>query len=146
MTSCITVPTRSWRWSKLRGSKNTSDWLPSLWIKSWLRWSQMMIEFSIDNFCFMKLLPLLFTLGYASIHKIGEDYKISKPEQPHANALVICFMFLSLSIGSLFKEFSKRTGVRIITWIKVPYTPMLFVIGILWGYYSSSLGLIGLCC
>lgn len=30
--------------------------------------------------------------------------------------------------------------------MKIPYTPVLFLVGIAWGYYSDKLGVVGLSC
>lgn len=42
------------------------------------------------------------------------------------NALVICFIFLSLGIGSIFKEINKRYGVIYICYKDSLYTRIIF--------------------
>lgn len=49
----------------------------------------------------------------ANIPQIGDDYKTLKNVKVDDNALVICFIFLALGIGSIFKEINKRHGVMI---------------------------------
>lgn len=54
----------------------------------------------------------------------------------HSNqSLVILFIFFGLLLGVILREVNKKT--------KIPYTPMLVVIGMLMGYYRESLGVIG---
>jgi hypothetical protein len=49
--------------------------------------------------------------------------------------LVVLFIFVGLLLGGLLREVNKKT--------KIPYTPMLLVLGILLGYFRESLGPIG---
>ena len=50
-------------------------------------------------------------------------------------SLVVFFLFTGLLLGGLLRELNKRTGF--------PYTPMLFMLGIIMGYYCHSLGVFG---
>jgi hypothetical protein len=49
--------------------------------------------------------------------------------------LVVLFIFVGLLLGGLLREVNKKT--------KIPYTPMLLVLGIFLGYFRESLGPIG---
>ena len=48
---------------------------------------------------------------------------------------MIFFIAVGLLLGGILREINKKT--------KIPYTPMLLVLGILLGYFKSSLGMIG---
>jgi hypothetical protein len=48
---------------------------------------------------------------------------------------VVLFIFVGLLLGGLLREINKKT--------KMPYTPMLLVLGIFLGYFRESLGVIG---
>ena len=60
---------------------------------------------------FIFILILIVGLAYANIPHIGDDYKHSNNYIPSEDALTICFVFLSLGIGSIFKEINKHTKV-----------------------------------
>lgn len=49
--------------------------------------------------------------------------------------MVILFVFVGLLLGSILREVNKKT--------KIPYTPMLLVLGIVLGYFRESLGIVG---
>jgi len=66
----------------------------------------------------------------------------SHGEEQHAGGhhvgpegLVILFLFGGLGLGGILREVNKKTGI--------PYTPMLFMIGIGFGYLHERLGLFG---
>jgi len=48
---------------------------------------------------------------------------------------VISFVLGCLIIGSVFRQLNKKYGI--------PYTPVIFFIGLVAGMYSGSLGVIG---
>mmetsp|Transcript_38779 Transcript_38779/g.34471 ORF Transcript_38779/g.34471 Transcript_38779/m.34471 type:complete len:454 (+) Transcript_38779:202-1563(+) len=52
-----------------------------------------------------------------------------------SEAKVIFFMFGGLALGAFLKEVNKKTGF--------PYTPLLFLIGIAFGYFYPKIGLFG---
>lgn len=52
------------------------------------------------------------------------------------DALVLLFLFFALTIAIIIKQLQK-------VFTFVPYTPTLFVISILLGKYSDSLGVVG---
>jgi hypothetical protein len=47
----------------------------------------------------------------------------------------VFFLMIGLLIGAVVRELNKR--------FNVPYTPLLFVIGVLLGYYKDNLGILG---
>ena len=54
----------------------------------------------------------------------------------HENGpLAVLFVFVGLLFGALLREINKKT--------RIPYTPMLLVIGIFFGYCRESLGTFG---
>jgi len=53
---------------------------------------------------------------------------ISEHDQP----LLVLFVFLGLAAGGLLRQLNRKT--------KIPYTPMLIVLGIFLGCYRDSLG------
>lgn len=46
-----------------------------------------------------------------------------------------CFVFMTLAVGSICREIKKLT--------KVPYTPMLILVGISWGLLEEWMGYTG---
>ena len=48
---------------------------------------------------------------------------------------IVLFVFMGLLVGSILREINKKT--------KIPYTPMLLVIGIFFGHYREYLGTFG---
>jgi NhaP-type Na+/H+ or K+/H+ antiporter len=50
-------------------------------------------------------------------------------------SLITFVLFLGLTIGGLIREVNKKTGI--------PYTPMLFVLGLFVGLFSKSFGVLG---
>ena len=64
----------------------------------------------------------------------GEDHSVGG-QHGKGEAQVIFFLFGSLFLGGVFREINKKTGI--------PYTPMLFIFGILLGFYYDGLGSFG---
>lgn len=52
------------------------------------------------------------------------------------DALILLFLFFSLTVAIVIKSLQK-------VWKFVPFTPTLFVVSILMGMFSESLGIIG---
>ncbi|CAD8062241.1 unnamed protein product [Paramecium primaurelia] len=67
-----------------------------------------------------------------------EDQPISTSSDISGTALSVFFIFFFLGIGSFMKEINKK--------LKIPFSPMLFVLGLFFGFYWDSLGLIGQSC
>lgn len=49
--------------------------------------------------------------------------------------MILLYVFGGLLIGGILREINKKT--------KFPYTPMIIIVGIILGYWKSSLGVIG---
>jgi len=64
-----------------------------------------------------------------------DDHGSSSGHLTGGETLVIFFLFAALFLGGIFKEINKKTGI--------PYTPMLFILGILCGAYYQNLGIFG---
>ena len=64
----------------------------------------------------------------------GEDHSAGG-HHGKGEAQIIFFLFGSLFLGGVFREINKKTGI--------PYTPMLFIVGIALGYYNAVLGVFG---
>lgn len=50
-------------------------------------------------------------------------------------SLSVFFLMIGLLIGAIVRELNKR--------INIPYTPFLFLIGLLLGFFKDSLGMLG---
>ena len=55
--------------------------------------------------------------------------------EEHAGPLIVLFIAVGLLLGGILREINKKT--------KIPYTPMLLVLGIFLGYFRHSLGVVG---
>ena len=71
---------------------------------------------------------LLNTLNSRALSEQGH-------ESPQGAAQIILFLFVGLFLGGLLREVNKKTSI--------PYTPMLFVLGIVSGFYYLNLGVLG---
>jgi NhaP-type Na+/H+ or K+/H+ antiporter len=71
-----------------------------------------------------------------SVTTVHDDHHASGGHHISGEGLVVLFLFAGLLIGGLVREINKRTGI--------PYTPMLFMLGIFFGFYNHSLGMFGL--
>ena len=67
---------------------------------------------------------------------VGSGDEASAEGGHHDNGpTAVLFVFMGLLFGTLLREINKMT--------KIPYTPMLLVAGIFFGYYRNSLGVFG---
>ena len=73
--------------------------------------------------------PLLSVAATATEEAVEAGHSVG------GETLVIFFLFAALFLGGIFKEVNKKT--------KIPYTPMLFIVGIVCGKFHSSLGIFG---
>jgi len=55
-------------------------------------------------------------------------------EADHEKGIML-FIIVSLIVGGVLREVSKRLGI--------PYSPMLLVVGIFWGYFDDQIGFLG---
>ena len=67
----------------------------------------------------------------------GEGSSEESHTQGHQESgpLAVLFVFFGLLCGCILREVNKKTGV--------PYTPMLLVLGIVFGYCRADLGSVG---
>ena len=67
-------------------------------------------------------------------HEEGSE-EHSEAHGPSAEALVVFFLFAGLLVGGILREIKKKTGI--------PYTPLVFIVGITLGFTYHQLGVFG---
>ncbi len=71
---------------------------------------------------------------HGETHGAGEESGHEGHEE-HSGPNVVLFIFIGLLLGAILREVNKKT--------KIPYTPMLLVLGMVLGYIRDHLGVIG---